>query len=330
MSYLDKSSAMRGEARAGARRILPLAPGELLVEAAWGGFMVVPAFNLDVAIGVTRDGLHEPWTTRLVQELLRPGDIYLNAGANFGYFVCLAGRLVGAEGRVIGVEPNPHILPFLMKSLYWNGSIGNTDIIARALSDQPDQPVEFQFDPQYLGGGAMRGLSAVPEAPLAEASAGLAQALWSPATVPGLMDAEGRWVKGMGLMLPFTARTTTIDRLLAHLALPRLDLLHLDIEGAEPLALLGALGAIQASPRLKLITEWSAGHYAHGDARLRAAFDAVWVQLLALGYRVRLLLPRQSSDGGLHVSPPLDHAAMTTTAPHGDYVWIKTEEDPFR
>jgi protein-L-isoaspartate O-methyltransferase len=100
------------------RRLLPLGPGELLAEAEWGGMMVVPAWNMDVAIGVARDGLHEPWTTRLVQELLRPGDRYLNAGANFGYFVCLAGRLVGARGKVIGVEPNPHIVPYLMKSLY--------------------------------------------------------------------------------------------------------------------------------------------------------------------------------------------------------------------
>ena len=66
------------------RRVIPLLPGELLVEASWGGFMVVPTFNLDVAIGVVRDGVIEPWTTRLVQDLLRPGDIYLNAGANFG------------------------------------------------------------------------------------------------------------------------------------------------------------------------------------------------------------------------------------------------------
>jgi len=322
------SMPRRLEDRARGRRMVPLAPGELLVEAGWGGFMVVPAFNIDVAIGVARDGVHEAWTTRLVQELLRPGDIYLNAGANFGYFVCLAGRIVGPTGRVIGVEPNPHILPFLMKSLYWNGSIGNTEVVARALSDQRDQAVAFHFDPQYLGGGAMRALSQAVTDGGAEASS-LDTALWGPATLPRLLDAEGRWIKGMGLMLPFTARTTTIDHLVAHLDLPRIDLLHLDIEGAEPLALLGAQGVIAAAPRLRLITEWSAGHYAAGGRALRAAFDAVWAQTEQAGWRVRQLEPRLAPDGGLFVSPPLTHEQMTTSAPHGDYVWTPARMDPF-
>ncbi|MDP3418209.1 FkbM family methyltransferase [Falsiroseomonas sp.] len=329
MSYLDRSSTVRDGAAGQGRRVLPLGPGELLVEASWGGFMVVPAFNLDVAIGVTRDGVHEAWTTRLVQELLRPGDTYLNAGANFGYFVCLAGRLVGAEGHVVGVEPNPHILPFLMKSLYWNGSIGNTEIIARALAEVPGEELEFHFDPQYLGGGAVRGMpQGVP--PAEGARGGLADALWSADSVARLQDGDGRWIKGMGLMLPFTARTTSIDTVLAQLALPKLDLLHLDIEGSEPFALLGALNTLRDSPRLKLITEWSSGHYRLGSPRLRDAFDAVWGHLVGLGYGVRLVQPMLAPDGGIHVSPRLSHETMTESAPHGDYVWIKAEEDPFR
>jgi len=329
MSNLDGRTAARPAVQAAPRRVLPLGPGELLVEAAWGGFIVVPAFNMDVAIGVTRDGVHEAWTTRLVQELLRPGDTYLNAGANFGYFVCLGGRLVGPQGRVIGVEPNPHILPFLLKSLYWNGSIDNTDIIARALAEVPGEALEFYFDPQYLGGGAPRNISS----PVAEAAGehiGLDQALWSPDTVPKLMDAAGRWVKGMGLMVPFTTQTTTIDTVMAHLALPKLDLLHLDIEGSEALALLGAINTIRASPRLRLITEWSAGHYARAGPASRAAFDAVWGMLAGLDYRVRMVQPLVASDGGIHVSPPLSHETMTQMAPHGDYVWLKAKEDPFR
>jgi FkbM family methyltransferase len=310
------------------RRLAALGPGELLVEAAWGGTMVVPSFNIDVAIGVARDGVHEPWTTRLVQELLRPGDICLNAGANFGYFVCLAGRLVGATGCVIGVEPNPHILPCLMKSLYWNGTIGNTEVVARALSDEADQDLTFHFDPQYLGGGAPREVSGLAGA--AERDFAVPEdALWSARTVPLLLDGEGRWVKGLGLMVPFPARTTTVDGILAHLRLPRLDLLHLDIEGSEALALLGARETLARSPRLRLITEWSAGHYANASPRLREAFDAAWDLLAAHGYRVRHLEPRLARDGGIHVSAPLTRAAMTTTAPHGDYVWLKPEQDFF-
>jgi FkbM family methyltransferase len=310
------------------RRVVPLGPGELLVEATWGGFMVIPAFNLDVAIGVARDGVHEAWTTRLVQELLQPGDVYLNAGANFGYFVCLAGRLVGERGRVIGVEPNPHILPFLMKSIYWNGSIGITEVIGRALSDTAGQAVTFHFDPQYLGGGTLCGLTEAPVAPL-EPGGALAEALWGPGTLPRLLDGDGRWVKGTGLMLPFAAETTTVDRIAALLDLPRIDLLHLDIEGAEPLALLGARDLIARSPRLRMITEWSAGHYARASSRLREAFDTICTMTLARGWKVRRVEPRVAEDGGLFLSPPLTQEALIGTAEHGDYLWTPPHLAPF-
>jgi FkbM family methyltransferase len=309
------------------RRVIPLLPGELLVEASWGGFMVVPTFNLDVAIGVVRDGVIEPWTTRLVQDLLRPGDIYLNAGANFGYYVCLAGRLVGAEGKVIGVEPNPYILPFLMKSLFWNGTINHSEVFARALSAEIGEVVPFGFDPQYLGGGNMFGFSrpAPAEGMLAKA---LETAFWSADTVSQLLDAEGKWIRGQGTMLPFMAKTTTIDNLVHHLDLPRVDLLHLDIEGAEPFALLGAQRLIETAPRLRMITEWAADHYStRGSPALRGAFDAVWAQTERLGWRVRHIESRIAPNGGIYLSSPLTHEQMTTSAPHGDYFWAPAHLD---
>jgi len=302
------------------RRLVPLGPGELLVEAAWGGMMVVPAWNLDVSIGVARDGLHEPWTTRLVQELLRPGQVYLNAGANFGYFVTLAGRLVGSRGRVVGVEPNPHILPYLMKSLYWNGTIGNTEVVARALSDTPGEALNFEFDPQYLGGG-----TSLPDARFAAgATARLdvrEDAIWGPGNVGRLLDGDGRWVKGAGLMVPFATETTTVDAIATMLDMPRMDLIHLDVEGAEALVVLGARGIIAASPGLRLITEWSAGH----QAARPEAFDAMWDTLTDAGFQVRQLEPTIAADGGIYLSPPLSREFMAGSAPHGEYVWSREE-----
>src|ERR1700683_4353013 len=89
---------------------------KLLVRATWGGLMVIPTFNVDVVIGLVRDGVIEPWTTRLVQELLREGQVAINIGANFGYYPCLAGHIVGPSGKMIAVEANPHLIPFLMNT----------------------------------------------------------------------------------------------------------------------------------------------------------------------------------------------------------------------
>jgi hypothetical protein len=44
-----------------------------------------------------------------------------------------------------------------------------------------------------------------------------------------------------------------------------IDLIHLDIEGSEPLALRGAGGLIDRSPNVKIIAEWNIGIMGHID-----------------------------------------------------------------
>src|SRR4030095_11405574 len=40
-----------------------------------------------------------------LKRLLRPGDVFVDIGANIGLFTILAGRYVGAEGAVYAFEP---------------------------------------------------------------------------------------------------------------------------------------------------------------------------------------------------------------------------------
>ena len=47
---------------------------------------------------------HEPLTRRTIAGLLRPGDTFLDVGANIGYFTLLAAGRVGPKGRVHSVE----------------------------------------------------------------------------------------------------------------------------------------------------------------------------------------------------------------------------------
>ncbi len=319
----DRLTTRRFEDRSPPRRVMPLGGDEILVETAWGGHLVVPGFNIDVAIGVMRDGVHEPWTTRLVQLLLRPGDICLHGGAGFGYFACLAGQRVGAAGRVVAAEPNPHLLPYLLKSLHWNGSHGHTEVFGRALSDEEGRDIACRFDPQRLA-------TLPPRCPPADGPSEPAlpeDGRWSAATMGRLLDAEGRWGRTIGLAVPFTARTTTIDAIANLLALPRIDLLHLDLGGAEPLALRGARRVITASPDCRILTRWSAAHHARLGERRRAAFEEVWDFLTGLGYAVRMLEPLIDRDGGLQLSPPLTHEVMTTLALPGLYLWSRCDDD---
>ena len=54
-------------------------------------------------------GIWEPAITRFVKGRLKPGDLFVDIGANVGYYSLLAAKLVGSEGQVIAIEASPTI-----------------------------------------------------------------------------------------------------------------------------------------------------------------------------------------------------------------------------
>jgi len=63
---------------------------------------------------------YEHETTLLLIENLRPGNCFIDVGANNGYYSLLASSLVGREGRVISFEPNPSSFRRLLNNLEHN------------------------------------------------------------------------------------------------------------------------------------------------------------------------------------------------------------------
>lgn len=53
------------------------------------------------------DGQWEPTETSVLRSQLRPGDTFINVGANIGYYTVLGSKLVGENGHVIAFEPDP-------------------------------------------------------------------------------------------------------------------------------------------------------------------------------------------------------------------------------
>jgi FkbM family methyltransferase len=297
---------------------------KLLVKTNWGAKILVPSFNIDVALGVIRDGVIEPWTTRLVQELLREGRHYFNAGGNFGYYMVLAGQIVGERGSVKVVEPNPYIVPFLLANLYYGGIPNQTRVYKCALASRTGDTVTLAFDPQYLGSGTAHPSTGHI---FLRPNSGFEDAIWSANSIAQLFDENDELTTGKSLMLQFESKTRTIDAICN--GGPPLDLLHLDIEYSESVALVGARNTIARSPDLRLITEWSAKHFSGASLDAKGAFRSFWNQADELGYRPRQLVPKIEADGGIHVSAPLDFTYMTERAPHCDYVWVKIGQDPW-
>jgi FkbM family methyltransferase len=65
-------------------------------------------------------GVWEPHISALIQNRLRPGDVFCDVGANIGYHALLGARAVGESGKVVAIEPSPRIFDRLCRNLRLN------------------------------------------------------------------------------------------------------------------------------------------------------------------------------------------------------------------
>ena len=283
----------------------------VLVSLDYGAKLVVPTWNLDVAVGIIRDGVIEPWTTAVIKTLTRRDATYVNVGANFGYYMMLGAFLVDRGGLVVAVEANPYLIPDLVRSTYWSGFPDTVRLHQCAVSDRAGERLRLNFDPQFIGGGSVMGSQHGREDP--------SECFWSAEKVP-LMKIRAHEVhKSVGFYSSVEVETETLDNILAEV--PAVDVLHMDIEGSEPAAILGAELVIRRSPNLSIVMEWSPS-YARMEVNL-GRVKAMYELLREEGFTIYEILTSPVSPGAfpkLREVKDLD-ALMETT--HCDLVCLK-------
>lgn len=82
-----------------------------------GTFLVNPLSDLGYRL---RRGEYEPETKGVLSRYLRAGGVFIDLGANEGYFSVLGSRLVGPHGRVIAVEPQSRLQDVIRANLVEN------------------------------------------------------------------------------------------------------------------------------------------------------------------------------------------------------------------
>jgi len=73
-----------------------------------------------------------------LKDFLRPGDIFVDAGANIGLFTVIASRYVGARGHVYAFEPCAETHRRLLENVRMNG-LTNVSCFQAALSDHRER-----------------------------------------------------------------------------------------------------------------------------------------------------------------------------------------------
>jgi FkbM family methyltransferase len=88
---------------------------------------------------IREEGVWEPYETSLVLGLLRPGDVFVDVGANIGYFSLLAAAVVGAQGAVFAFEPDAENCRLLRANAALNGLEERITAVEAALSEGDGQ-----------------------------------------------------------------------------------------------------------------------------------------------------------------------------------------------
>lgn len=173
----------------------------------------------DYAVGhtIARTGGYEPEVSTTLREVLSPGGTFVDIGANLGWFSLLGASITGPAGRVIAIEPNPLNVALLRDSAKDNG-FENIDMLTVALAARPGA-VALETDGSN---GRVITVDGPPAEPLA---------------------------------VSFVVAAQRLDDLLSEAGVTRVDVIKIDVEGAEPLALRGA-GATITRDRPVLISEF--------------------------------------------------------------------------
>lgn len=96
------------------------------------------------------EGIWEPYESSLLLSLLRPGNVFVDAGANIGYFSVLAASVVGSGGAVFAFEPDPDNYRLLQANVEHNGMMDSITTVKAALSDTPGEG-RLYLSPDNLG-----------------------------------------------------------------------------------------------------------------------------------------------------------------------------------
>lgn len=85
---------------------------------------------------IREHGLWEPFETSLILSRLKAGDVFVDVGANIGYFTIVAASLVGEQGQVYAFEPDPENYRLLQKNSAHNFIRPNIHAVRGGLSSR--------------------------------------------------------------------------------------------------------------------------------------------------------------------------------------------------
>ncbi len=201
-----------------------------LVATVDGPMLLVDTRDSVVAPTLLLHGMWESTVTAWLRDALHPGQVFVDVGANVGYYSLLGASLVGPDGHVVGVEAHPHLAELLRRNVVLN-DVRNVSAFHLAAWSGPDQ-LRFHLRTHFAANSSVGSLGAEG--------------------LRGLDDTEQQ------VVVPAAA----LDDLLGgvpQLASRGVDAVKVDVEGAELRVFHGLRRTIEGSPDITVLLEWSPG-----------------------------------------------------------------------
>ena len=148
------------------------------------------------------DGFWEPHVERMLRRFLAPGSVFVDIGANVGWHTALASSIVGTDGLVYAIEPNPENARLIAHTIDHN-RLSNVRLIPLALGETTG------FYPYRSAIGSNGGFVG-----------------------------QGQYLLDPRATIVPTIRFDDLD-------IARVDVIKIDVEGAEPIVLRGAAATIE-------------------------------------------------------------------------------------
>jgi FkbM family methyltransferase len=253
-----------------------------------GWRIFVDTRSFDVGIHLLMGGAWETMHSKVFERMLFRGAGVLDVGANVGFYSVLAGPHIGHDGLLVAIEANPRLARLVHYSLAINGFLRCAEVHNVAAAAGPGV-VDLVADPHMTGGGSVR-----PHATkITHQSASSAEIHRVPAAA--------------------------IDHLLGERR-KRINVVKMDIEGAESAALEGMRLLLKEASPLRILLEYN-GHGKHvadgfralrpyledqGFEPLRVVNEAqlspmAWDELIGCGERRDIVVARKNDRGWIHV-----------------------------
>lgn len=208
-----------------ARRFaVPGDEGETLVRTNVG-YVLCSSADHALLTQLVETGDLEPGTRQLIQRFLRPGDLFVDVGANVGLHTIAAAKAMQGNGKIIAFEPFAETKRLLEKTVWINGFSEIVEIHQAAVSHQRG------FEDLFLGATSGHHSLFAPE------------------------DSN----EFPSVRVP----TVRLDEVVANDEV--VSLLKIDVEGAELDVVKGAAGIINNNFDLALIVEFGAPHLKHNN-----------------------------------------------------------------